>query len=128
MENRTFDSKREMDVLDALNEVKLQNRRHAKYILYFSHFFSPDTDKMLSMVSMDKELTLKDDDQEKIKNFKKRKLYAVEEDKKETEKAEENETEKEIMPPGMFIKPVRPPPMFGFKVPAKIIVKKPDQK
>lgn len=64
LENRTFDSKKEMDILDALNEVKLQNRRHA----------NPDMDKMLEMVSTNKALELDNSDQEKIKNFRKRKV------------------------------------------------------
>ena len=36
LENKSYDSKKEMDVLDALNEVRLMNKRLTKYYYYIA--------------------------------------------------------------------------------------------
>lgn len=119
LENRTFDSKKEMDVLDALNEVRLQNKRHA----------CPDTDGMIKMVSNEHALDITTDDQEKLKIFKSQRFILQEEVKEEEQKKEKQKTEEakkkenetpEIPPPA----PVKPPAPTAFKNPFLKVKKK----
>lgn len=55
LENRTLDSKREMDILDALDEIKAINQRHAKI----------DTDVLLQQHAQQQPGTLTKEDEEK---------------------------------------------------------------
>jgi len=123
LENRTFDSKREMDILDALNEIKLENRRYA----------NPDLDKVIEMVSRNKELELDQTDEEKLKKFKKRKIIEaqIKEEDESEEKLnsvdEEKESEVKEPEPKESIKQIKQIGL-GFKLPYKLTVKKPAKK
>uniref|UniRef100_K3WJI6 Splicing factor YJU2 n=1 Tax=Globisporangium ultimum (strain ATCC 200006 / CBS 805.95 / DAOM BR144) TaxID=431595 RepID=K3WJI6_GLOUD len=55
LENRTLDSKREMDILDALDEIKAINQRHAKI----------DTDVLLQQHAQQQPGTLSKEDQQR---------------------------------------------------------------
>eukprot|EP00826_Nyctotherus_ovalis_P055339 TRINITY_DN733_c0_g2_i2.p2 TRINITY_DN733_c0_g2~~TRINITY_DN733_c0_g2_i2.p2 ORF type:complete len:265 (+),score=93.04 TRINITY_DN733_c0_g2_i2:125-919(+) len=124
LENRTFDSKREMDILDALNEIKLENRRYA----------NPDLDKVIEMVSRNKDLQLDQTDEEKLAKFRKRKTIEPQEDKseentgKEETKKEEKEFEEPVPKPKEKPEPTQESKTanapLGFKLPFKLKAKK----
>ncbi len=141
LENRTFDSKKEMDILDALNEVKLQNRRHA----------NPDINRMIVMVSRNKELELDKEDEEKLKSFHKRKTAELvpargEDDEEETGdkqkepiagakpadetaiKTDNSSAEKKLDPvPKVTLTQAKTPPTTtssGFKLPFRMSIRK----
>lgn len=124
LENKTFDSKREMDILDALNEIKLENRRYA----------NPDLGKVLEMVSRNKDLELDQTDEEKLLRFRKRKTLEPQtnDEPEETEsKEEEKREEKEFEEPApkksiVEIKPIKT--TLGLKLPFNLKIKKAQKK
>ena len=83
LENRTFDSKKEMELIEALDEVRLLNKRQAKIGPdQLLEQFAPTTDANPDGLNAE---GLSKDDLEQLRVFKRKKLATLDEESEDDE-------------------------------------------